>query len=600
MTPESRVLTAFAFALGAASIVALEARVSPAPYRFQRGAARSASGEAQGTPVQTLHESDGIPVSNPLVQGKCAACHRADATGRMTRISYRRTTPEGWQETVRRMVALNQVRLTPEEARDIVRYLSTNHGLAPEEARPAAFEVERRSIDYTYAADKETGETCTKCHSFGRVLSQRRTRQEWDLLLAMHRGLYPLVDTQAFRRTGRPSREAGPDGRPPDNRHPMDKAAAHLSAAFPLRTPEWSAWSATMRSPVLAGRWALSGHDPGRGPIFGEVVITQASGPGRERGDAEVATEIRYVAPRSGQRVERRGQAIVYTGFQWRGRSTDAANPASALREVMFVERDWRRMSGRWFTGAYDELGLDVTLVRIGADPILLGTDSPRLRAGVAAQQVRLYGANLPANVQPADVDLGPGVTVARVLEATPQALTVQVDVGSEAPVGMRDVFVAGSSARAVVAVYERIDAIRIGPRTGMARVGGENFPKQYQQFEASAFASGPDGKPDTPDDIPLGLVDAAWSLEEYTATYNDDDRLFVGTIDATSGLFTPNVDGPNPKRRNNANNYGDVWVVATYEPPGANPTDRPLRARAHLLVTVPLYMRWEAVEAGR
>ena len=31
-------------------------------------------------------------------------------------------------------------------------------------------------------------------------------------------------------------------------------------------------------------------------------------------------------------------------------------------REVMFVERDWQEMSGRWFTGAYDETGIDVKL----------------------------------------------------------------------------------------------------------------------------------------------------------------------------------------------------------------------------------------------
>ena len=46
------------------------------------------------------------------------------------------------------------------------------------------------------------------------------------------------------------------------------------------------------------------------------------------------------------------------------------------------------------------------------------------------------------------------------------------------------------------------------------------------------------------------------WSIEEYTATYDDDDKDFVGSIDAPTGLFTPNLDGPNPKRRNSANNY--------------------------------------------
>ena len=66
----------------------------------------------------------------------------------------------------------------------------------------------------------------------------------------------------------------------------------------------------------------------------------------------------------------------------------------------------------------------------------------------------------------------------------------------------------------------------------------------------------------------------------------------FVGTLDA-NGLFTPNVDGPNPKRSGNRNNIGDVWVVAELATPPMRGRPPPLRARAHLLVTVPLYMAW-------
>ena len=55
--------------------------------------------------------------------------------------------------------------------------------------------------------------------------------------------------------------------------------------------------------------------------------------------------------------------------------------------------------------------------------------------------------------------------------------------------------------------------------------------------------------------------------------------------------MFTPADDGPNPARKGSRNNVGDVWVVAVYEASGRA---RPLRARAHLLVTVPLYMRFD------
>ena len=77
-------------------------------------------------------------------------------------------------------------------------------------------------------------------------------------------------------------------------------------------------------------------------------------------------------------------------------------------------------------------------------------------------------------------------------------------------------------------------------------------------------------------------------------ATYADDDKDFVGTIDPKTGLFTPAGEGPNPKRSGNRNNVGDVWVVATIGPDSPLKPGKTLRGRAHLVVSVPLYMRWE------
>jgi quinohemoprotein amine dehydrogenase len=119
-------------------------------------------------------------------------------------------------------------------------------------------------------------------------------------------------------------------------------------------------------------------------------------------------------------------------------------------------------------------------------------------------------------------------------------------------------------------------------------------------QFEAWGYHNGPDGKPGSADDLKLDVVPATWGLEEYTATFDDDDLAFVGGINAETGLFTPNIEGPNPKRSGERNNIGDVWAVATYYDRDAGSSSRPLRARAHLLVTVPLYMRWEPLGGGR
>src|SRR5437879_4982077 len=116
------------------------------------------------------NKDEGIPVTSDLVKQKCSSCHKADDKGRLTRISFRRTTPEGWEETIKRMVSLNNVKIEPSEAREVLRYLADRHGLAPEEAKPAAFEVERRQIDYKYTGDRDTEQTCIRCHSMGRVI----------------------------------------------------------------------------------------------------------------------------------------------------------------------------------------------------------------------------------------------------------------------------------------------------------------------------------------------------------------------------------------------------------------------------------------------
>jgi quinohemoprotein amine dehydrogenase len=527
----------------------------------------------------------GFAIGDQAVITSCARCHVRDSTGLMERLSYLRKTPEGWEISVRRMVALQNVRVDPAAARSIIKYLSNAQGLAPAEARPARFESERRAIDYKYAADSKTEQTCRACHSLGRVISQRRTKDEWELLLATHRAYYPLVDFQAFRRGGPP---------PPDSAgapHPMEVAVTHLSKVFPLRTPEWAAWSATMRAARLEGEWVLSGTEPGRGPFSGRVTIAKSP-----NAADEFTTRATYRYARGGKSVTREGKSVVYTGFQWRGRLSESGTPADSVwREVMFIEPGWQEISGRWFRGGYDEFGMDVALTRLTASPVIAAIYPRALRAGVRDQQVTVVGANLPRDAQASAVDFGPGVRVEQVLRADADSVVVRVAVDAKAPVGARDLFVAGASLKSAAVVFDKVARIKVTPLAGMARVGGVVFPKQYQQFEAIAYHNGADNKPDTEDDVEIGPVDVSWSLEEYGVTYDDDDIKYVGRIDQR-GLFTPNVDGPNAQRSGNRNNIGDVWVVATYQDTenGNGNGPRPLKARAHLLVTVPLYLRWE------
>lgn len=222
---------------------------------------------------------------------------------------------------------------------------------------------------------------------------------------------------------------------------------------------------------------------------------------------------------------------------------------------------------------------------------------APRALRRGASTDVTLLGANLPGRVDAAALDFGPGTRVERVLRAGADSLTVRVAVASDAQIGARDLFVAGASLRGGAVVYDQVSRIKVTPTSGLARVGGVVFPKQLQPFEAVAYHDGADGRPDTADDLELGPVPVQWSLEEYGVTYDDDDIRWVGTLDQ-NGLFTPAVDGPNPLRSGDRNNIGDVWVVATYQPDG--PLARPIRARALLIVTVPLYLRFDPWTAPR
>mgnify|MGYP003296133507 CR=1 FL=1 len=62
--------------------------------------------------------------------------------------------------------------------------------------------------------------------------------------------------------------------------------------------------------------------------------------------------------------------------------------------------------------------------------------------------------------------------------------------------------------------------------------------------------------------------------------------------VDIAGRIIDHVVDGPNPARSSSRNNIGDVWVVASFQAPGKNA--RTLKARALLIVTVPLYVKFQ------
>lgn len=552
------------------------------------------TGAAAANPDEKPEE--GIPVTNALVIQKCSGCHKKDDKSNLSRISWERTTPEGWEEAIKRMVRLNGLSLTPQEARTIVKYLSTYHGLAPEEAKPVMYLAEHRIVDEA-VPNENVRTACMGCHALGRPLSWRRSKDDWKLLTNLHVAMYAQAES-AFRRFNfgpRPEPGAAP---PPPQPQPVDGAIDYLSKNAMLQTTEWSSWQARMRSPKLVGKWLVSTTLPGHGKYIGEMIVDPGGA------DDEFTTRIKLQSVKDGSTLTRTGQGIVYAGYSWRGRSkAPAAAAANAapddlahdIRETMWFAPDQSHAEGRWFWGEYQEFGFDVKLERTSSEPVLAGVDKYSLKTGSKDARLKLYGDAFPAQITAGDLDFGSGVTVTKIVSHTPAELVIEVNVADNAVSGKRDIALKRSVLEKAIAIYDKIDYVRVIPDASMARLGSETHPKGYQQFDAIAYQRGADGKPHTADDVDLGPIDVSWSVEEFMAVYGDDDKEFVGSLGAT-GFFTPSSDGPNPKRKFGRNNYGDVWVVATAK----NEKDKdgkPLSGRSYLVVTVPTYIRWDQPE---
>ena len=543
------------------------------------------------TPAKSAPEP-GFPVTDKLTLSKCGTCHAPDAKGNMTRISYIRTTPEGWEEAIKRMVRLNGVQLSPEEARSILRYLSDYHGLAPEEAAKVAYFSEHRIIDEKID-NPDIAHGCASCHALAKPLSWHRAPDDWKYLKNMHVAFFPAVQFTAF---DAPRHRPGSDAPPPKGPSLADVALAYIVKSSPLHSPEWAAWQPSMQAPNVAGRWLLSGSEPGKGRFFGEMTIE----PGASEGTLKTTTKVTYIC--GGPPTVSSGAAIIYTGYAWRGRATvDGAGSGPAdpktVRQVMMLSKDQSEFKGRWFWGEYQEFGMDVTLRRATGAPALAVVDVTSLEAGANDARVRIYGDNLPPNLAASDISLGAGVNVNKIISQEPGVLTLSASVSPQATPGNRTVMVKGASLPEAYAVYGHIDFLKVTPATSLSHLGSTTHPAGYAQFETIAFSNGPDGKPNTPDDIDLGPVPATYKLEEFVASFGDDDTSFVGTIDAKTGLFTPASDGPDPKRKSMRNNYGDVWVTATYQPHGAT---APLIGRSYMVVAVPTYQNWDQPEVGQ
>jgi quinohemoprotein amine dehydrogenase len=299
-------------------------------------------------------------------------------------------------------------------------------------------------------------------------------------------------------------------------------------------------------------------------------------------GSREVQTSVEYA---DGGKATLHGQGRFFAGYSWRG-STEWQN-GRKVREVFHLSADGNTLKGRWYLYDHPEIGGDEVRYRVDAQTRIAAVFPRAVKRGVKNAEITVYGSNFQG-LKTDSLSLGEGVKIDKINSSADRA-TLQISVAPEAKIGHRDVRFGTATGKALFTVYDTVDYIRVFPEQAMGRIGGERLPKKLTQFEARAFSKASPSAASTTGDLDLGPVKVTWRVNEAASAIDDNDVKYAGSIDA-NGLFTPGVEGPNPERFRSTNNAGDVWVEASYTPVAGD--TQTLRARAYLIVSVPLYRR--------
>lgn len=458
--------------------------------------------------------------------------------------------------TVARMSFAHGVKLTADERGAIVKYLADAYGLAPEETAAHRYVLDRTPSVVEHPENKLIGDTCARCHTYGRIAVQRRTEADWRKLVHFHVGQFPGIEIQAGGRDRNWFEIA------------TGEASAALGKQYGFESASWTKWK-TRNSGDFSGAWRLVGHCPGVGSYEGSATITRTDG---DRYSIDMV--MRYD---NGSIETAKGSALVYTGHEWRATVKQGDRE---VHHVMSFGADGSELSGRWFEANNDSIGGTLRAVRAdkGASPVVMSVQPAMVRLG-ASTKLAINGVGLEG-----EVDLGPGVKVVKIVERTANQVVVEVEAAKDGAGGSRDVKVGAASGAHVLRLYRQIDYVKIEPEHPLARLGGGggSIPRVPAQLEAIAWTAGGDGKSGTADDIRLGAVPAAWSVDNLNkAAAQMHDTKYTGRIEQ-NGLFVPNVAGPNPERKYQTNNTGELKVTAKVKD-----GSRTVEASVPLIVTV-------------
>lgn len=507
--------------------------------------------------------------NSTMVFQKCGACHKPDPNGNLDVIQETRKTPEEWKNVVDRMIRINGAPLEDENFDAVIKELSRDLILTPDEMAGISYINSDENSQYREIPQNELEQqmfmACVRCHTWGKLASHRNTKSQWGEVRNLHLGYYPTIILQMRQMDW-----------PVISKDLIDP----LAARFAFDAPQWRQWLKNRKKEDLAGPWVVAGYQPGMGYYQGIYRFT--ADPSKGADEYVVEKEIRY---ESGAVLKTSGSATLFGDYHLR--YALAPTPLSGRCEGVFdLNADTQVFTGKWWALIQDANTYgNEQFARVTGEGKILSVFPRSLRIAGENQTITIVGTGLPNDAAPGDIAFSDGqIKATAVLAVSPFSIVCRIEVGNDAKIGMTGLAIKGVPYDMPINVFNKIDGIRIDPALGRARVScGAAYPPQGVQFVARGVSFGPDGKPDTGDDLILEPVDAKWRLEEQVTRENDDDLKYLQTS-IENGLYTPiTTYGPIEKRLMRKEGTGLIAVCASFLD-----GDRELNDRARLAVTVP------------
>ncbi len=504
-----------------------------------------------------------------VVRQKCSVCHKLDQQGRVEVIEETRKTPEEWKVVTDRMIRINGAPISDKDFYPVIKELSRHLILTPAEMAEVAYLNSDENSQYREIPKNETEErifgACVRCHTYGKIRSHRKTREQWLENMNLHLGYYPTVVPQ-MREMDWPKEAMA--------------LVDVLAEMLPMDTAEWRSWMENRKDADLAGNWKVAGFQPGMG--YYEGTYTFKANPQKGEDEYLVEKEVRYL---NGTMLKLGGEGTLYGEYHLR--YALAPTPLTGRIEGVFdLDAASMGFEGKWWTVVQDTNAYgNEAFYKVDGSARVFAIFPQALRANGAEQTLTLIGVNLPANLSAADIRFANADVKVMDIESPENGiLQIEVLASQNAAIGPSGLNVNGVSCDESVIVYNKFDGIRIFPALGRARVSsGAAYPPHGVQFVARGVNYGPDGKPETADDLILDAVDAEWWLEEEKTRDNDDDLKYLQT-GVVNGLYTPvTTYGPIETRFQRREGVGLIAIGAAYTDGGQE-----FKARSLLGVTVP------------